>query len=169
MGVRIAVDVSIGDPLFDPAIVLPDKMGQYFGVGGRAEGMPFEAFANLLVILYHPVVDHGDSAALVLMWMRILIGRRPVRGPARVPNPDAPDERLAVHKFRQPLIDFALFLAGFYLVIAKNRQARAVVTSVFKTAQPFEQDGSCLLFTDVSDDAAHSGSFSQYTIGSQLR
>src|SRR5829696_7995510 len=132
--------------------------------------MPLEALANLFVILDHAVVDHGDSAGLILMWMRILIGRRPMRGPACVANPDAAAEGITVHKFCETLVDFALFLAGFYLVIGKNRQARTVVTSVFKTAQPFEQDGSCLLFADVSDDSAHNDLlFSQYTIGSQLR
>ena len=57
------------------------------------------------------VVDDGDFAGLIEMWVGIFIRRNSVRGPARVADAEISGDRLGFQQARETVIDFPLFLA----------------------------------------------------------
>ena len=55
----------------------------------------------------------------------------------------------------QSFVDLALFLARIDGVLVQDGNASAVVATIFKSLQTFDDDGGSLLFTNVTNDAAH--------------
>ncbi len=132
-------------------------MREHLGVGVGAEfvsGLE-QFFPERIVIFDDAVVNNGDFAGAVEVRMGIAIGRRPVRGPARVGNAKTSRRRLGFQEARETLVNPAFFLAQEQIAVLHHGDARAVVTAIFQPPQSFEQDGRDFFFSDVSNDAAH--------------
>ena len=133
------------------------KLGHHLGVRLRLEGDALidQKFLQLRVIFDDAVVHHGDPAAPAHLRVGVDVGRRPVGGPAGVPDADLPvDGRAALNEVGQHLKP-ALGLGHLQLRAVKDRHARGVVPAVFQTGQPIQQDGGRLLFSDKTYNAAH--------------
>ena len=132
-------------------------MGEDFGIGfGRKFiiAVAHELIFQRLVILDDAVVDERQFSARVEMRMSVLVGRFPVRGPAGVTDAVGSGRWLLGHELaerRDPAGAFARLDA----IAIHDGDARGIVTAIFQTAQPIEQDGSRLRTPDVTDDAAH--------------
>src|SRR5262249_20680609 len=77
-----------------------------------------------------------------------------VRRPPRVADADGPVHRALAQKSFQDL-DASRRPADLQSGGADDRHAGRVVPAVLETLQPFDDDVHRILFTDVSDDAAH--------------
>jgi hypothetical protein len=108
-------------------------------------------------------VNNGDSAGLVKMRMGIDIGRRPVRGPARMGDAKVSGRRFGFQQAREAFINPPLFLAQTQITIPHHGDARAVITAIFQPPQSFQQDGRDFFFADVSNDATHKFLSANYT------
>ena len=138
-------------------VIIADQMRQHFGVGAGFEFVAgLEQFLLERVVIFDDaVVDDGDFAGLVEVRMGIFVGRRAVRGPARVADAEVAGDRFGFQQAREALVDFALFLAHEQFAAVQHGHARAVVAAIFQPPQSFEQDGRGRFFPDVSNDAAH--------------
>jgi len=88
------------------------------------------------------------------MRMGILFGRAAVRGPAGVPDAVvAFDWRRLDNLFESRQL--ARAPAQIDRSVPHDRDACRVVTAIFQTAQPVDQDGNDLFRPDVADDSAH--------------
>src|SRR6185312_6528232 len=90
------------------------------------------------------------------MRMRILIGGRSVRGPARVANAETALRRLLYQSLGEPLVDLALLLPNRQVGSIDYRHPGAVVTAVLQPAQSLKENGRRRFLADISDNATHS-------------
>jgi hypothetical protein len=108
-----------------------------------------------VVILDDSVVNDGDAPGLVEVRVRILVGRRAMRGPAGVPQAQSAMERAAFQQARKAIVDLALLLVQLEGAAMQNGDASAVVASVLEAAQAFENDRPGLAFSQISNNSAH--------------
>ncbi|GBC77639.1 hypothetical protein HRbin08_01118 [bacterium HR08] len=80
-----------------------DQMRDDLGVGLRPKRMPLRQKPPLQrqIVLQDPVVDDGQTSRAITMRMRVLHGRPPVRGPARVSDPVGPIEGVEADQLLQ--------------------------------------------------------------------
>jgi hypothetical protein len=78
---------GLSKALADLVVVSANQSGEHLGVGRRLERLAFKAFLETVEVFDHAVMDHRDPAAGVIMRVRILVGRRSMRGPTGVTNP----------------------------------------------------------------------------------
>ena len=71
------------------------------------------------------------------------------------PMPVEPAAGSSSQENGQPVVNAPLFLANVELRAAEDGDTRAVIAAILEAAQPFHQDWAGVLFSDVSDDAAH--------------
>ena len=137
--------------------MLPDQVGQHFGIRRRMEGMTGgdQALLDPVVVFNDAVVDDRHLARPVEVRMGIFIAGRPMRGPTGVTDATMAGHRCLPQQRTQALVDLPLALAGNQRVLADDRHPRAVVAAIFQPPQPLQKDGGGLPFADVSDDAAH--------------
>jgi hypothetical protein len=137
-------------------VMLADDMGENLGVGSGCESVAGgdEVFLELLVVLNDAVVDDGDAAGLIEMRVGVFVAGRTVSGPAGVADADGAANGFGLELASQAFVDFPLLLAYLERGVVDDAQASAVVAAIFEAAQAVDQNGSCLLFADVSDDAA---------------
>ena len=55
----------------------------------------------------------------------------------------------------EALVDLPLFLSSEQFVVRKDGKSGAVIAAIFQPPQAFQDDWSCLLFADISNNAAH--------------
>ena len=149
---------QLSPPLLLPFfVIIADQMRQHLGVGVGFEFVSgVEQFLFERVVIFDDaVVDDGDSAGLIQVRMGIFVRGRAVRGPARVADAEISLDRFGFQKSREPLANFALFLAHEQVAAAHHGNACAVVAAIFQPPQSFKQDGRGRFFPDVSNDAAH--------------
>src|SRR5207248_522089 len=101
------------------------------------------------------VVDDDDLAAAILVRMRVLFRRTAVSCPSRMAEAVNAVERFGFNRLFE-ISQLARAAPPLDAAVAHHSDAGRVVTAVFETAQPIEQDGHHLLIADVADDAAHS-------------
>src|SRR5262245_63541309 len=120
--------------------MVSDQMCEYFGIRRRLKGMPgiHETLFQMLEILNYSVMDQGDAAGLVLVRMRIFVGRWTVSRPACMPYSQASRERLRLHENSKTFVDLALLLVQLQFSIVDDRDPSAIIAAVFKPAQPFQ-------------------------------
>src|SRR5207302_249104 len=100
------------------------------------------------------VVDDDDLAAAILVRMGVLFRRTAVSRPSRMAEAVNAVERFGFNR-RFEISQLARAAPALDAAVAHHGDAGRVVTAVFETAQPIEQDGHHLLVSDVADDSAH--------------
>jgi hypothetical protein len=155
---------GIGQRLFSALLAdlffIRDQVREDLGVRLGSENVPVrrELRLQLEVILDDAVVHDRD--ARVLVRMRVLVRRPPVRCPARVSNAGA-----AVRLLRAQLLleIFQLPLRSHHhqAIIGEQRDARRIVAPVLEFLQPLNEEVGALFTARVSNDAAHVVSSSQ--------
>jgi hypothetical protein len=137
--------------------MLADQMGEDFGVRFRVELMPGlgKPFFYSVEILDHAIVNDGDASRLVEVRVGILVRGRAVGGPSGVANAELTGRRLGLEDTAEAFVNPAFFLACLKRRVIQHAHSGAVVTTVLKSAQPFQEDGSRLLSADVTYDTAH--------------
>ncbi len=100
----------------------------------------FELALQLDVIFHNAVMDNHDLAGAVAVRMRVLFGRAPVRGPARVSdavrafNRRLPDGLLEVVQFARSAADFHL------AVRSDDGYASGIIAAIFEAPQTVEDE-----------------------------
>src|ERR687891_964965 len=133
-----------------------DQVGHHFGVGLRPKHMPvqLEPLPELMEVLDDAVVDDGDPAVAVEVWVRVLVGRRPVGGPPRVAHADRPLRGSVVRELLLQGLELPGALHDGEVAVEHGHPGRVVAT-VFETMEPLEDDGERLVGTNVTDNPAH--------------
>ena len=134
-----------------------DKMSEHLGVrvGFESVARLNQPFFDAVEVLDHPIVDHGDVAALVQVRVGVFVRGRAMRGPSSVADAQLSRHRGQSDDGCQSFVDLALFLPELQGMIAQNRHPGAVVSAIFEPSQPFNDDRGRLLLSDVSNDSAH--------------
>src|SRR5271154_1763126 len=132
-------------------------MGDDFGVRFSDELVAFalQLFLEFEVIFDDAVVNDHDLTGAIAMRVGVFLGRAPVGGPAGVTDAiGALDGRFGDDFFK--IAEFSGGAADFELaVLGDDSDACGVVATVFKLAQPFDDDGHDLFWPDVTDNSAH--------------
>src|SRR5207253_11394237 len=105
-----------------------------------------------LVIPYPSLVHNGALSALVPMGMGIFIGRRSMSGPAGMAQPELPIERFGGQSAGQAIVNSSFAFLGDKLMVSNDGKSGAIITPIFQPAQSFEDNGSRLFFSYISDD-----------------
>ncbi len=140
----------------DLVVVVADEMGEHFGVRLRDKGVAFgdEAFLEELVVFDDAVVDEGNFAGLVQVRVRVLVGGRTVRGPARVADTGGALGGLLADE-RGQIVDAAGLLAQVEFAVVQDAEPGGIVPAIFQTTQAFENDAGGGLGANVANDATH--------------
>ena len=134
-----------------------DEVDEHLSIRITHKGVAvgFEACAEGLVIFDDPVVDHGEASKTRGVRVGIDVVGRPVGGPAGVPDAHGTGWNFVANE-GQEIFDLSFFL--FYLDgirAIKNSNTSAVVSAVFKSLQPFDENGKAVFITYISNDTAH--------------
>src|SRR5918911_1025257 len=86
--------------------------------------------------------------------MRIALGRRAMRRPARVRDAGAPGNALRA-RLRSELTDAPRGAQAFQRPALNDRDAGGVVAAVFQSPQAFDEQGDDVAARRGADDAAH--------------
>ena len=134
--------------------VLGHEMRHDFGVGVRGKRIAgaLQPLADRLVVLDDAVVHERDVAGEVRV--RIALGRRAVRRPARVGNTGLTADVIA-GGLGGKLGDAAGRADAFYRGAVDYGDARRVVAAVLETPQAVDQDRHDVPARGGADDAAH--------------
>src|ERR1700761_7106394 len=140
-------------------VLVGDQVDGHLGVGvaGKLDTGRLELVAQRRVVLDDAVVDDGDLARRVAVWMSVAVGGTSMRGPARVPQAGAAGQGRGVC-----LVERALQVgqpAGAPTdrqlpVSVDQRYARRVVASVLHPTQRVDDNVKGRLMDDVADDSA---------------
>src|SRR5918996_219582 len=125
-------------------------------VGIRTHQMTalLEARTELGVVLDDAVVDHRDAAIAIGVRVRVLVRRRSVRRPPRVPDAHGAARRPAIVERSVELGKLAGALHHGEVVVEK-RDAGRVVPPVLETPETLEDDRERSVGADIAHDAAH--------------
>ena len=141
-----------------------DQVREHLGIGLALEVMArsLELLAQLGEVLDDAVVDDGDAPVAARMRVRVGDGRFAVRGPAGVA--DAAGRRLVCidkHALEPgDLAHAAHHIEGRVRALTHlERHTGRVVSAIFKTFEPGDEDVLCHAPTGKSDDSAHSYPF----------
>jgi hypothetical protein len=124
----------------------------------RGESTRGEFGAQLEEVFEDAVVNDDDLAVGAAVGVRVVLGRRAVRGPAGVTDPDVCPECVTVQplQFAFETDETSCSARDFDVtVVVLKRDAGAVVAPVFETAQAVEQDGHRVAGTNVPHYSAH--------------
>ena len=107
------------------------------------------------IILDDAVMHNGKTTALAYLRVRVHIARCAVRRPARVADAERTGQCFAavqqVAQHTQPAFRFY----NFQSVFREDRYTGGVISAVFQLFQPLQENGYCLIVTDITDDSAH--------------
>ncbi len=111
-----------------------DKLGDSFGVGLGLEFLAgrFEFHAQFCVVLDDAVVHDGHARGAVRV--RVALGRRAVRRPARVTDAGGAGQRRAIQCGGE-VAELALGAAALDVAVHQRGDAGAVIAAVLQTAQ----------------------------------
>ena len=135
------------------------KMRKHLGVRFRKEFMPFfyQFFLKCKIVLNNAVMHDDKIPCAIRMRMRIQVGRTPVCCPARMPYSHCSNRDIASQfffQFGKPADAF--FHADIFTV--ENRDARRVVSPIFKLRQTFQKKLRRLAIAHISNNTAHTNS-----------
>src|SRR4029077_8098072 len=125
------------------------------GFGDKLVTFLLQLFLELEIVFDNSVVDDDDLAGAIAMRVGVFLGRPAMGGPARVAD--------AVRAFQRGLGDdffeiakFTRGAADFHLArLRHNRDARGIITAVFKLAETLNDDGHNFFWPDVTSYSAH--------------
>src|SRR6185295_4627584 len=126
-----------------------DRFG--IGVGRELVAQQLKRVAHVAVVLDDAVVHHAHAAADVRV--RVALGRRAVRGPARMADADGALELLLPGQLLQ-LGDAAARAQALERAV-DDRYPGRVVAAVLEAQQPLDQDRDDVARAYRGDDAAH--------------
>ena len=131
-----------------------DKLRHRFGVGLGGEFLAgrLQLRAQLGVVFDDTVVHDRDPRGRVRM--RVVLGRRPVRGPSGMADAGRPGQRRAIEGGGE-VAQFPLGAAAVDVAIDQRRDAGAVIAAVFQPAQAVQQQRRRRPRSDHANDAAH--------------
>ena len=131
-----------------------DQMDHHLGIGLAFEGASalLQLAAQRLEILDDAIVDDGDRAAG--MRVRVVDGRRAMRGPARVRDPGGARCRL-VRQLGRQIAQLALGPAAFELTVMDGADAGRIIAAIFQPFQPIDQPIGHIAASEDSDNTAH--------------
>ncbi len=102
-----------------------------------------------------PLWTTTTSARAIAVRVRVLLGRSPVRRPARVADAVGAVERLQTNGLFQ-VTELALGAADVERVpLVHDRNPGGIIPAIFELPQPVEDDRHDLFVSDVTDDATH--------------
>ena len=114
-----------------------------------------ESLLQAAEILNDPVVHDRQSAVTAGLRMCILLGRRSVGCPSRVPDAGMTCHRVSRQRGDQ-LVDSADGLTRCDLAIrSPDRQARTVVSSILQATQSLDQELGGICRSDRANDSTH--------------
>ena len=149
---------SPADGVFQPvALHFPlDEVRHDLRIGLRDEGVAFsnQLLLQLEIVLDDAVVDDDDLAGAVAMRMGVLLGRPPVRGPARVADAVVAVHRAARDRCLEPR-QFAGAAPELDRPVADERHARRVIAAILEPPQSVDENRQHFALPDVADDSAH--------------
>src|SRR3569623_1449542 len=89
------------------------------------------------------------------MRVRIVIGRRAMRGPAGVAEAERPVKRALLEQEVEAFINFAALLVQVEPAAIQHGDPGAIIDAIFEPPQPFQYDRASLPLSDVTNDSAH--------------
>ena len=95
-----------------------------------------------------------EPPALVAVRVRVFIRHAAMRGPAGVGDADFAREWRFGEEFGE-IRDAPDAFAHLDFPARQRGDARRVVAAIFQPSEAVEKDRDCLIFTDITDDAAH--------------
>src|ERR1700730_652363 len=113
-----------------------------------------QLFFERLVIFDYAIMDEGDFATGVKMRMRIFVGDLAVRSPSSVADSKVPDRRFLLHQFGQRC-DSAGAFASLDVIAVHDRDPGRVITTIFESPQPIQQDGSSFRRAYITNNSTH--------------
>ncbi len=148
---------GIGDGRVRSVLDFVNEVDEHLGVSVTDKGVAvgFEAGAKGFVILDDAVVNHSEPSKPRSMRVGVDVIGRPVRGPSGVSDAHGAGRNFVANK-GQKVLDLSFFL--FYLdgiCPIKNGNTSAVVSAVFESLQPFDENGEAVFITYVSNNTAH--------------
>ena len=111
-----------------------------------------ELLMQLLKVRNYTVMHHGDFPGAVAVRVGVCPGRSSMGRPSRMPDTDFPFEAARQFLFQSSHPDRILMHLQF---TTGHRNTAGVIAAVFQPGQAVQQDGLCLPFPDVTNDAAH--------------
>ncbi len=111
-----------------------------------------EARLELAEILDDAVVNHGDRGRHVRM--SVTLGRPSVRGPARMPDPGVPAQRLG-QQARLEVAQLAFGAPPLQVPVLDGRDTRTVVAAIFKPPQRVDEVGRYGFAAENADNPTH--------------
>ena len=158
---RIAA-FHLGDDLFNrlqnvALIVVFEHLRDNLRIGFRYElyAAAHEVLLEVEIILDDAVMHNGKTTALAHLRVRVHIARCAVRRPARVADAERTGQCFAavqqVAQHAQPAFRFY----NFQSVFREDCYTCGVISAVFQLFQPLQENGYCLIVTDITDDSAH--------------
>ena len=110
--------------------------------------------AEVFVIFHHPVVNQRQLARGVAVRVRVFERHPAMRRPARVADAGRSRERM-VFDFLNERRDMPDRLANFDFSTIQHSRAGRIVTPVFQTAEPLQQEGHGVGIPHITNDSAH--------------
>jgi len=131
-----------------------DQMGDNLGIGFAFEfpSAAAQLFAKAFEILDNAIVDEGD--VLCGVGMRIVGGRRPMRGPAGMGDTDIAGG-IVLAQYRDQIGKLALGPAANQLTVVDRADPGAVIAAIFHPFQPVDQTIRDWLLANYSNNSAH--------------
>ena len=108
------------------------------------------------IVFDDAVVDHAEPSVIAHVGVSVDVRGGTVSGPSCMPDPRMTRQCGAVLRFFAQVCDPAADFRYSDRVMIQNGDSRRVISAVFEFLQPFQQHGSCVLFSGKSYDSAHS-------------
>ena len=106
-------------------------------------------------MVFDDAVVHNSQIGTGEMRVSVTLARRTVGGPTGMGNAQTTGQWLTGQSLFQ-LGHFAVAAHAFQgAVVGENSHTCAVVTTVFKTFQAFQQNGRDITFSDCANDSTH--------------
>ena len=133
-----------------------DQLHDHFGVGVRVEVDAFavEFFAQFEVIFDDAVVDDDEFAVHAEVRVRVALGGRAVRCPARMPDADAAGDRVS-QQFSRRLRELADVAPQCDLTILDDRDTGRVVAAIFQPLQTVNDERRGVAIANITNNATH--------------
>jgi len=108
------------------------------------------------IILDNAVVNHDEAASAIAMGVRVFLRGASMRGPAGVANAEGSIERVLTENLFE--VNELTGRAAELKSVARraaNGDARRVVSAIFESPQPLDDDRNYLFRSHVTDNSAH--------------
>ncbi len=133
-----------------------DQVGEHLRVrfGHKGVALPLQHGAQRAEVLDDAVVNYGDLAMAIDVWMRVALIGLAMRRPAGVRDADGAVRGTAVHHGLE-LRDLAFCLAGVEALSVHRRDAGRIVAAVFEALEALDEQRAGDLGPDVAYNSAH--------------